>query len=343
MIAMKVKDKTAQPIQLKSELELRSEIERFSRSEFIFLLVLVAALIAESVIGWSFTDHRDSWFNFALLGLGCVVAICCAGEYWYAHRGDAIQSELDRRTEEKIVAAALETEKLRAQFSWRRLSAEQVKSFSDTLTDKAQLSISITYVGNDPESNTFAHEIGSLFKKSGWKVGFTSAGYSGEVTFGLRLPLYAPPNLDACGIARMALSAASIEFSGAEAPTWFMGAGSGDSITGPCAHLYVGPKPIPSAESGYEANQSMSPEEAEKVTERWRSRMQGNEPVMTWPIDAPLTITREDDGTLNVDCRNFRIAGMSEAGIARFRISPDAAKALSQYFLSLEKPGNGKQ
>lgn len=285
---MTIKDKPVKPIQLRSESELRSEFEKFSRSEFVFLAGLVAALITESIVGWSFTDHRDSWFNIALLGLGVVVALCCAGEYWSAHRSDAIQSELDRRTEEKVAAAneradaaALETEKLRAQFSWRRLSAEQIRKFLDALADKARLSIHITYVGDDPEANTFAREIGALFKKSGWRVGFTSASYAGEVAFGLRLPLYAQPNLDACGIARIALSAASIEYSGAEAPSWFMGNGSGDSATGPCAHLYVGPKPAPPPELS-DANppmgaSGMSLDEAKKLTEEWRSRLQGNE------------------------------------------------------------------
>jgi hypothetical protein len=87
----------------------------------------------------------------------------------------------------------------------------------------------------------------------------------------------------------------------------------------------------------------MSPEEAQEQMEKWRSRMQGNEPIMTWPIDAPLTITREQDGTLVLDCRNFLLAGLEEPGVARFRVSPDAVKALSQYFLSLEKRSDEKQ
>ena len=130
---------------------------------------------------------------------------------------------------------------------------------------------------------------------------------------------------------------------------WFMGNGEGDSIPvgSPCAHLYVGPKSAPLPESSETSPPTeaplMSPEEAKEMTERWRSTLQGNEPVMTWPIDAPLTIKREDDGTLVIDCRNFHLAGMDEAGIARFRVSPDAVKELSQYFLSLEKRDDNKQ
>jgi hypothetical protein len=268
-------------------------------------------------------------------------------ELYFGRKASNESAERVSQANERAAKAELETEKLRAQFSWRRLSAEQIRKFLDALADKARLSIHITYTGDDPEANTFAREIGALFKKSGWNVGFTSASYAGEVAFGVRLPLYAPPNLDACAIARIALSAASIEYSGAEAPKWFMGNGSGDSVTSACALLYVGPKPAPSPESS-ETNSPteatrMSPEEAKNLTEQWRSRLQDNEPITTWPIDAPLTITREDDGTLVIDCRNFRLAGMDEVGTARFRISPDAVNALSQYFLSLEKRGDDKQ
>jgi hypothetical protein len=310
--------------------------------------LVLGAIVLEAVV-WV-APLCPSLFKLGNFIADAAVAIGIYGEVRFGHiAGDILKMRLAEATE-RASAAELETERLKARFSWRRLSAEQIEKFAGALADKQRLSIRIEYVGDDPETNLFAREIGSLFKKSGWNVGFTSASYAGAVAFGLRLPLYAPPNLEACGIARIALKAASIEFSGSEPPRWFMGSGSGDSISvgSPCAHLYVGPKPAPPQESS-ETDQpaetpKMTPEEAKEMLEGWRSRLRGNEPVMTWPIDSPLTITREDDGTVLIDCRNFRLAGMEdEVGIARFRVSPDAVNELSQYFSSLGKREDEKQ
>jgi len=310
--------------------------------------LVLAAIVLEAVV-W-ISPVCPSLFKLGNFIADAGVAIGIYGEVRFGHvAGNVLKMRLAEAIE-RASAAELETERLRAHFAWRRLSAEQITNFSEALADKPRLSVLIEYVGEDPEANTFAREIGSAFKKSGWNVGFTSASYRGAVAFGLRVPLYAPPNLEACGIARMALKAASIEFSGAEPPSWSMGNSSGDSMSvgSPCARLYVGPKTAPPQKSSEtrapEEDKKMTPEEAKEMMEQWRSRLQGNEPVMTWPIDSPLTITREDDGTLLIDCRNFRLAGMEEeVGIARFRVSPDAANELSQYFASLGNRGDDKE
>jgi len=172
---MTIKDKPVQPLQSKPESELRSEIERFSRSEFVFLVVLVAALITESILGWSFTEHRDSWFNIALLGLGCVVAVCCGGEYWYAHRSEAVQSELDRRSDEKVAEAnaraanaELESARLKRALAWREISTEQGRAIIKALRPHPQ---SIMVISNlDPESTAFSRDITGLLRISGWDV-----------------------------------------------------------------------------------------------------------------------------------------------------------------------------
>lgn len=319
-------------------------------------VLVAAAVVFEFVIAWvhpSYNSSLEGWGSF-WADVGVFAGII--GEIFFSNTDSKIQTELRDRSNARVKAATiaageaheraataeLETEKLRAQFSWRRLSAGQIEKFLALLADKPKFSIRIEYVGNDPESNSFAHEIGGLFKTSGWKVGYTSASYAGAVTFGLCVPLYAPPNLDACGIARMAFAAASIEIRGGSAPTWFMGAGEGDTILvgSPCAHLYVGPKAAlpPEASDSKSETPKMSDKEIEKMQEEWRARLQGNEPVMWSNIDAPLTITPEDDGSLLLDCRNLRLAGMEDTpGIARFRVSPDAVKALSGYFASLGK------
>lgn len=328
----------AKNIKNASDAERSALLEDAERLESWFAWLVLFAIVLEVVV-W-ISPLCPLLFKVGNALSDAAVAIGILGEMRFGQVVGNILKIVLAEAVERAANAELETEKLRAQFSWRRLSAEQIEKFSAALADKPQLSIHITYVGDDPETNTFAREIGSLFKKSGWKVGFTSASYAGEVAFGLRLPLYAPPNLDACGIARVALNAASIEYTGAQPPKWFMGNGSGDSTPSPCAHLYVGPKPAPSTEASKTSPEAtkMSDEEAKQMMEEWRSRLQGNEPVMTWPIDAPLTITREADGALLIDCRNFRLAGMDEIpGIARFRVSPDAVSVLSEYFSSIGK------
>lgn len=302
--------------------------------------LVLSAIVLEAVV-W-ISPLSPFLFKLGNFIADAAVALGIAGEVRFGQiAGNILKIQLAEATE-RAARAELETERLRAQFAWRRISAEQIEKVLGVLADKPKLSIRIEYVGADPESNTFAHEIGGLFKKADWKVAYTSASYSDEVKFGLCVPLYAPPNLDACGIARMALTAASVEYVGGSSPRWFMGAGSGDSIPvgSPCAHLYVGPKPMSSPKTFETKLETprMTDEEAKKMQAEWRARLQGNEPVMWSNIDAPLIITPVDDGSLLLDCRNFRLAGMEDMpGIARFRVSPDAVSVLSQYFLSLGK------
>lgn len=172
---MTIKARPVQPIQSRSDSELRSEFEKFSRSEFVFLGGLVAALVTESILGWSFTDHRDSWFNIALLGLGIVVALCCAGEYWSAHRSDAIRSELDRRSEEKVAEAMeraanaeLETARLKKALSWREIPKGQGEAIIKALRPQPHTILVLsTY---DAEATAHSSDIIGLLRISGWDV-----------------------------------------------------------------------------------------------------------------------------------------------------------------------------
>jgi len=179
---MNVKDKPIHPLQSKTESELRSDIERFSRSELVFLVVLVAALTTESILGWSFTDHREDWPNTTLLCLGVAVAICCAAEYWYSHRGEAAQSELDRRTGEKVAEAneraanaELETVRLKKALSWREISKEQGEALINALRPIAPTTYSIgVFSSNDAESAAHAKDLVNILRMSGWSVGWHS-------------------------------------------------------------------------------------------------------------------------------------------------------------------------
>ncbi len=214
---------------------------------------VVLGLVIEVVLTASYRHGQTIISGWGPVFADALITLGVAAEILFARKARLRAETLQHRSEGKIAeandraaTAELRTEQLRAQFSWRRLSPSTVKTISETLADFPKMSITITFVGNDPESNTFAHEIGSVFNNSGWNVGFTSASFSGEVTFGMIIAQ--PSSLDdsdASGVARIAASKAEIEYSGGFCPQWFMGAGSGDDVASPCAQMYVGPKPMP--------------------------------------------------------------------------------------------------
>jgi hypothetical protein len=181
------------------------------------------------------------------------VAIGIYGEMRFGHVVGHILKVRLAEANERAANAELETEKLRAQFSWRRLSANAIKQISDSLAkskhskpEVAYWHMSITYFASDPEASNFAHELGLSFQDNGWVVEYKSASYSGTVIFGLiisRLP-HAPTNsFDA---ARDALSCAGIEFKEDEQPYPFMtNPERGNPLVASwAARMYVGPKPV---------------------------------------------------------------------------------------------------
>jgi hypothetical protein len=153
---------------------------------------------------------------------------------------------------ERAANAELETEKLRARFSWRRLSAKQSAAVSKVLASEPPHSLRITYPGNDPEANTFAREIGLAFSKNGWKVGFVAHSSSQEVVFGLRIPTTVyplrPDVAILCNLVQKAISQAGIEYTYHPFAITGMSMGSGVATDWPCPIMYVGSKPMTEAE-----------------------------------------------------------------------------------------------
>jgi hypothetical protein len=186
------------------------------------------------------------------VGADALIALGVAAEILFARKARSKTEVLQRRSDEKIsesnaraAEVELRTEKIRSELSWRRLSPTEIATISKCLADLPKYSLAIAFVGADPECNLFAHDIGATFSRCGWAVAFMASSYFGEVAFGIRAPLYAAPDAEACGIARTALVNAGISLTGYLPPQTSSAAGSGENVTGPCAYIYVGPKPMP--------------------------------------------------------------------------------------------------
>jgi hypothetical protein len=207
-------------------------------------VAVVFGLIVEVVLTAVYR-HGDSIAEaWGPVGADALIALGVAAEILFARKARSKTEVLQRRSDEKIAAsnartaeAELRTEKIRSELSWRRLSSVEIATITKLLT--------VEFVGADPECNSFAHDIGTVFSQCGWTVLFMAASYFGEVAFGIRAPLYAAPDAEACGIARTSLVNAGISLTGHLPPETSSAAGSGENVSSPCAHIYVGPKPMP--------------------------------------------------------------------------------------------------
>ena len=232
----------------------RKLISDNTTATFRFGLIVFIGLAIETAVEVYFRKDASCIEITLRLIANILIAGGVLGEVIFAHRVSKEADEQQRKSDEKIAeanaraaAAELRTEQIKVAFAWRRLSSDAIRLISETLSKFPKMSVRITFVGVDPETNTFAHELGSVFSKNEWKVAYTSATYSGEVAFGLIIAQpYTQENVDATAVARMAATNAGIEFLGGFIPQWFLGAGSGETIDeNIAAQIYVGPKNMP--------------------------------------------------------------------------------------------------
>jgi hypothetical protein len=237
--------------------QLEDSSESREHRAFRFAGLVILGLVSEVAIAIAHPAYDSFWDRWGSVFADVLVAVGVAGEVLFGRMGHRRDAELQKRSKkllaeanERAAKAELETEWLKSQFAWRRLSPDSIKLISDTLDGFQKMSVMITFVGNDPESNNFSHELGTVFKKNGWKFGFTSGSFAGAVTFGV---IIAQPSskdeIAACAAVRTAASKAGVKFFGGFIPQWFMGSGSGESVASPCAQIYVGPKPMPTTMS----------------------------------------------------------------------------------------------
>jgi len=210
-------------------------------------LFVVIGLFLEVWLAFKFRTHKSVAEEWGPLIADFLVASGVFVELYFGRKASD-------ESNERVAAAELETEKLRALFSWRRLSYPQAAAIQESLAGGIKSSLSISYPGADPEANTFAREIGAVFFSAGWGVRLNAESYGGGIAFGVRVPAIVITGipltddrnvnlLNSGALVQQALSKAGIEFTPDQLPEPFMTISqSHGEVIFPCPVLYVGPK-----------------------------------------------------------------------------------------------------
>jgi hypothetical protein len=199
----------------------------------------------------------------ALIGVGLII------EYVVILRAITASGEAQREADEKVgiaekqaaeanaraAEAELRTETLRSELAWRRISAQDAAKISEILgrADLPKFGLRIFHVSGDPEATTLSGDIAEVFRRNGWSVLLVATTQA--IPPGMMIPLYAPPELDPCTIARAAFQNAAFKFMGGyPEPSGGLSMASGDDITGPAAAIYVGSRLPPQINSATPTN-----------------------------------------------------------------------------------------
>jgi hypothetical protein len=237
--------------------QLRSEIEVDENRAELGALAVLAGLVLEVLFALARSVEHEikppAVENWGTVVADSLVALGVAAEVLFSRKARRASEELTRRSDERLAEAnvraaeaEMRTEQLRKELAWRRLSKQEVEKIGDILSksDLPKCGLRIFHAPSDPEAITFARDIADAFRNNGWSVLFMATTM--EILPGVMIPLYPPPDLDACGIARAAIGNAGIEFAGGTPPaTAGMLAASGDDISGPSADMYIGSKAAP--------------------------------------------------------------------------------------------------
>ena len=209
-----------------SDSQLKDQLTRYERKEHLSAWVLIVSLFAEAISDFVFRDGKSMLETFTFIILGLVVTLSVAGEVWFANRGSNIQSELDRRSAEKVAkltlqaakanekAAALEKEaavmreraaEIERLTAWRRVPWKQHQFLVSALEEKASvLKVLIEYEKGDPEAFSYAEAIAKIFFAIDAKVDAIALTHAVPM-FGLYMQI--SPELKELGIAEIFASA----------------------------------------------------------------------------------------------------------------------------------------
>jgi len=110
-----------------------------------------------------------------------------AAEVAKANADAAEANERAAKLEKEASSARLETERLKAQLSWRTLSKDAADHLLTSLV-KETGSVNIWYTMSDPEAEYLAIQLVNIFTLAHWNVGFASYSLSGGLIFGIKVP-----------------------------------------------------------------------------------------------------------------------------------------------------------
>jgi hypothetical protein len=230
-----------------------------------FGTIVVIAVIAELVLAVVHPSYDSPWERWGSATADALIALGIVGEVLFGMWDGRIQTELRDRSNKKVADATaraaeaieraaeaeLQTERLRAQFSWCSISIKQRNILYFTLRSKRRGTIILTYLMSDTESQSFVMQLSEIFIASGWKIDVEGDTYVGEIIFGLFVDVAVQS--DSTDILVAALSAAELMFTPRTGAPW-MASMSSTAQHHPlafkpetAARLYVGPKEITQA------------------------------------------------------------------------------------------------
>ncbi len=150
----------------------------------------------------------------------------------------------------RAATAILETEKLKAATSWRRLDQKQHETLALSLRASGDgASVRFCVLMNDQESLHFAQLISGPFAAAGWAVGYRFESYIHGIMTGILLPEsqdnWLEEMKDVNGRVHAAFIAAEIRFVNGWPLKPYMYTDDNAPLGAPIAWVYVGPKPMP--------------------------------------------------------------------------------------------------
>jgi septum formation topological specificity factor MinE len=179
--------------------------EKFAIWSTFFVFV---GLVIEGYIAYEHPQYDTCLERWGSFGADILVALGVLGELLPSMFGRVYRSELARRSNAKLedanvnaaqaneraaslekdaAEARLETQRLKAQIAWRRLSKQQSDILVATLKNKP-MKVCLEWVDNDPESVQFSDDIYKALETAGIELSVFH-GYERAVGFGISLGL----------------------------------------------------------------------------------------------------------------------------------------------------------
>ena len=148
------------------------------------VLVLGVILIAGGTITAFWTGGIRDRFADERMSQNKVESLRAVADAASANEEAARANERAALLENEAEQARLETERLRQQMAWRRLSEDQIKKIASGLAGAA-ISLRMEQIANDPESILFASDIRHALLAAGIKISVTTTRVSGAAFVGI--------------------------------------------------------------------------------------------------------------------------------------------------------------
>ena len=235
-----------------SERDLEKVTTSASRWETASGFAVVIGLVIEVALALMFPGRASFIEHWGHVAAGALVALGVYGEIRFAGRVSEAQETLRRLANARVASANARASiaeataaRLRAQLAWRRIDSERKAEMLKATAPGSTFRLKIEYSNGDPESNVYAHDIGSVFETQGWTVGYDTGGYDGTPIFGVRAPMCDPPLDAASKMVQAALRAAGIDYTEEPVPEPHFSHSSDSEPMWPYVRIYVGPKAMP--------------------------------------------------------------------------------------------------